>query len=101
MMMVPASAAISSGVYRACICSPASCASASARSSHACGTAAVISPIGVLRFGGEDHAVRGGGIGPVSQALYDAITGIQYGRISDTHGWVTRLAPAQAFPCGA
>ncbi len=66
-----------------------------------CGTAAVISPIGVLRFGGEDHAVRGGGIGPVSQALYDAITGIQYGRIADTHGWVTRLAPAQAFPCGA
>ena len=36
-----------------------------------CGTAAVISPIGVLRFGGENHAVRGGGIGPVSQALYD------------------------------
>ena len=66
-----------------------------------CGTAAVISPIGVLRFGGEDHAVRGGGIGPVSQALYDAITGIQYGRIADTHGWATRLAPAQAFPCGA
>ena len=66
-----------------------------------CGTAAVISPIGVLRFGGEDHAVRGGGIGPVSQALYDAITGIHYGRIAATPGWATRLAPAQAFPCGA
>ena len=47
------------------------------------------------------RAVRGGGIGPVSQALYDAITGIQYGRIADTHGWAMRLAPAQAFPCGA
>lgn len=54
-----------------------------------------------VRIAIERDDVRGGGIGPVSQALYDAITGIQYGRIADTHGWVTRLAPAQAFPCGA
>lgn len=66
-----------------------------------CGTAAVISPIGVLHFDGEDYAVHGGGIGPVSQTLYDTITGIQYGRIADTHGWVTKLEVARALPFGA
>ena len=52
-----------------------------------CGTAAVISPIGCLGFQNTDHCVRDGGIGPVSQMLYDTITDIQFGRVPDTHGW--------------
>ena len=56
-----------------------------------CGTAAVISPIGSLSFDGVDYPVSGGNIGPVSQKLYDTITGIQYGRPPDAHSWVTRV----------
>lgn len=56
-----------------------------------CGTAAVISPIGTLAFDGIDYRIQDGGIGPISQKLYDTITGIQYGRIQDSHGWITSL----------
>ena len=56
-----------------------------------CGTAAVISPIGCLSFGGEDYEIAGGGIGPVSRALYDTITGIQFGTLPDEHGWTCKV----------
>lgn len=52
-----------------------------------CGTAAVISPIGHLGFGGKDYQIRDGGIGPISRMLYDTITGIQFGTGPDPHGW--------------
>ncbi len=51
------------------------------------GTAAVISPVGELNFHGEKLVVGDGGIGEVSQKLYDTLTGIQYGRLEDKHGW--------------
>ena len=51
------------------------------------GTAAVISPVGKLRFKDEVMVIHGGGIGPVSQKLYDTITGIQLGRLPDPRGW--------------
>ncbi len=68
-----------------------------------CGTAAVISPIGTLHFDGTDYPVQGGGIGPVSQMLYDTITGIQYGRVADAHHWTTvvDLPQKRALPFGA
>lgn len=55
------------------------------------GTAAVISPVGHLRF--QDHVIQigDGGIGELSQRLYDTVTGIQLGRIPDTRGWVTEV----------
>ena len=53
-----------------------------------CGTAAVISPIGTLAFDGVDYTVGNGGIGSLSQRLYDTITDIQYGRRADRHHWV-------------
>jgi branched-chain amino acid aminotransferase len=52
------------------------------------GTAAVISPIGELIWGERHAVVSGGGIGPLSQRLYDRITAIQYGRAPDPFGWV-------------
>ena len=52
------------------------------------GTAAVISPVGLLSWKGEDIAVAGGGIGPITQRLYDELVGIQYGLAPDTRGWV-------------
>lgn len=51
------------------------------------GTAAVISPVGQLRYGDKDMVINGGKIGETSQMLYDTITGIQSGVIEDTFGW--------------
>jgi len=55
------------------------------------GTAAVISPVGELAYRGEKMVVGGGQIGPLTQRLYDAIVGIQYGRTSDPHGWTVEV----------
>ncbi len=52
------------------------------------GTAAVVSPVGSLHMGGETLTVGNGGIGPVTQRLYDTLTGIQWGAREDTHGWM-------------
>lgn len=58
----------------------------------ACGTAAVITPIG--KFGGADFelTVGDGSTGPVTAALRAELTDIQYGRAADRHGWMHRLA---------
>lgn len=55
------------------------------------GTAAVISPVGQLRW--EDHImkVQDGGIGEISQKLYDTITGIQLGKLEDTNNWTVEV----------
>lgn len=55
------------------------------------GTAAVISPVGQLRYGDEKFRIGDGGIGPVSQKLYDTVTGIQLGIIKDTHEWIVEI----------
>jgi len=52
------------------------------------GTAAVISPVGELKYGDKVIPVGGGKVGPVAQKLFGAITDIQYGRVEDTHGWI-------------
>ncbi|MCL1903724.1 MAG: branched-chain amino acid aminotransferase [Oscillospiraceae bacterium] len=51
------------------------------------GTAAVISPIGVLKKGERVIKINNGQIGEISQKLYDALTGIQFGKIRDDMGW--------------
>ena len=55
------------------------------------GTAAVISPIGILNSGGEIIEINGGQIGPLAQRLYDTITGIQYGKIEDKYNWTVEV----------
>ena len=55
------------------------------------GTAAVISPIGELGWEDKKVSVHGGTIGPVAQKLYDTLTGIQWGRVEDTFGWVKKV----------
>ncbi len=52
-----------------------------------CGTAAVVSPIGELCYQGKQYPVSDGGIGEVTQHLYDTLTGIQWGKLDDTFGW--------------
>lgn len=51
------------------------------------GTAAVISPVGHLREGDLVLQIQDGGIGELSQKLYDTITGIQLGKIEGPNGW--------------
>lgn len=55
------------------------------------GTAAVISPVGHLRF--KDHVlqIKDGGIGELSQKLYDTITGIQLGQLEDVNHWTVEV----------
>ena len=55
------------------------------------GTAAVISPVGALRFEDTVMEIGGGGIGPVSQKLYDTVTGLQTGKVEDTFGWTVEV----------
>ena len=55
------------------------------------GTAAVISPVGKLRYVDEVMTINGGDIGPLSQKLYDTITGIQTGRLPDEKGWRVKV----------
>lgn len=55
------------------------------------GTAAVISPVGMLRMEDEEIVINNNEIGPIAQMMYDEITGIQYGRLEDPFGWVVKL----------
>lgn len=57
----------------------------------ACGTAAVINPIGEFRDPSGSVMVGDGGSGETTLALRRELTDIQYGRIEDRHGWLTRL----------
>ena len=51
------------------------------------GTAAVVSPVNKLRYEDEVMHIGDGGIGELTQKLYDELTGIQWGKREDTRGW--------------
>jgi len=51
------------------------------------GTAAVISPVGKLRYKDKVFTIADGETGPLSQRIYDTVTGIQRGEIEDKFGW--------------
>lgn len=55
----------------------------------ACGTAAVITPVGRLVEPGAEHVTSGDG--EVGRRTRQALLDLQYGRAEDTHGWLTRL----------
>jgi branched-chain amino acid aminotransferase len=55
----------------------------------ACGTAAVVTPVGSLRWHGGE--VGDGATGPVTQQVRTALVDIQYGRAEDTFGWMHRV----------
>lgn len=61
------------------------------REVFACGTAAVLTPIGRLASDDFDLTVADGGTGPVTASVRRQLTDIQYGRAEDTHGWMRRL----------
>ncbi len=57
----------------------------------ACGTAAVVTPVGHVGGEGIDFTIGGGGPGQLTQHLRDRLVAIQRGTAPDPHGWVMRL----------
>ena len=55
------------------------------------GTAAVISPIGMLDNTDEKMVINGGKIGKIAETLYNTLTGIQWGTVEDTFGWTVKV----------
>ena len=55
------------------------------------GTAAVISPVGEIRYGDRVMNIGDGTPGETSMKFYDALTGIQYGKEEDTEGWIETI----------
>ncbi|MBO4374014.1 MAG: branched-chain amino acid aminotransferase [Lachnospiraceae bacterium] len=58
-----------------------------------CGTAAVISPVGRINDHGKEFTFEAGmeSMGPVTQKLYDTLTGIQMGTIDAPEGWIFEI----------
>mgnify|MGYP000460760150 FL=1 len=58
-----------------------------------CGTAAVISPVGKVVDHGKEICFPSGmeKMGPITQKLYDTLTGIQYGKIEAPEGWIHEI----------
>ena len=56
------------------------------------GTAAVISPVGQIKYGDQVITKNDNQAGPVAQKYYNAITDIQDGKAEDPLGWVVAVA---------
>ena len=58
----------------------------------ACGTAAVISPIGGIQYGDDFHVFYSETeVGPITKRLYDELTGIQLGDVEAPEGWIVKV----------
>ena len=57
----------------------------------ACGTAAVVAPIGRMLVGDEDVVVGSGEPGPVAVGIRDELIALQSGRRPDRHGWLSHV----------
>ena len=58
----------------------------------ACGTAAVITPIGAIDHNGDHHVFHSETeVGPVTKKLYETMVGIQYGDIKGPAGWIVKV----------
>lgn len=62
------------------------------REAFACGTAAVVAPIGSVRYAGGEFAIGGGTVGPVTRKLRDTLVGMQRGSQIDVYGWLHVIA---------
>ncbi len=57
----------------------------------ACGTAAVVTPVGTVLGPDGEFNIGGGGIGQMTHKIREKLVGIQKGAIEDTHGWTVTL----------
>lgn len=69
----------------------ADAASGRLKEAFACGTAAVVTAIGAVIYGGEEFRIGDGERGPVTTALRDRLVGLQRGEIADERGWLRLL----------
>ena len=69
----------------------AGCESGEITEVFACGTAAVISPVGPVKGTGGRWTVGDGAPGPVSTRLKEHLLGIQFGSLPDPHGWIHKI----------
>ena len=69
----------------------ADAASGKLKEAFACGTAAVISPIGKVCSASGDFQISGGAAGPVAMGMRKKLVDIQYGRAPDPHNWVIKV----------
>jgi branched-chain amino acid aminotransferase len=58
----------------------------------ACGTAAVITPVGIFKSREEEIVIGGNEPGRLTVSLREELTGIQYGIVADRHNWMHKLA---------
>jgi branched-chain amino acid aminotransferase len=61
------------------------------KEAFACGTAAVISPIGKVCSASGDFLISGGAAGPVAMGMRKKLVDIQYGRAPDPHDWIKKV----------
>jgi len=64
------------------------CADGSITEVFACGTAAVVTPVGEVKHAGGSFTVADGGSGAVTMKIREALLGIQQGTAPDPHGWM-------------
>ena len=57
----------------------------------ACGTAAVVTPVGKVTAEDYSFEIGSGGPGQLTQKLRERLVGIQTGTVEDRHGWITKL----------
>jgi branched-chain amino acid aminotransferase len=57
----------------------------------ACGTAAVVTPVGKVTAEDYSFTIGSGGPGQITSKIRETLVGIQRGTIEDTHGWVMRI----------
>ena len=70
----------------------AGCADGSITEVFACGTAAVVTPVGAVKYTGGSFAVADAQSGPVTTKIREALLGVQQGTAPDPHGWMHRIA---------
>src|SRR5215472_12388112 len=69
----------------------AGCESGEITEVFACGTAAVITPVGTVKGPADSWTIGGGQAGPVTMKLREQLLGIQFGQLPDPHGWMHKI----------
>ena len=57
----------------------------------ACGTAAVVTPVGKVSGATREFTIGSGGPGQITSKIREKLVGIQQGTVDDTHGWVMKI----------
>jgi len=69
----------------------AGCESGEITEVFACGTAAVITPVGTVKSSSGNWTIGDGQPGPVTMRLREHLLGLQFGQVPDPHGWMHKI----------